>query len=101
MSNKKNHTNKETSSRTLLVTSAILIVLGVVVISPVAGVATLFLSALFALTGVCLGFKRYGKIGLVLLIIGIALMTGRFQDARNDYGQYLDRAEMNAANSGR
>ena len=96
MSDKEKHSNKETSSRTCLITSAILMVLGVVVLSPVAGVATLILSILFSLTGVCLGFKRYGKIGVVLVMIGIALALGRFPDARNDYGQYLERAQKNA-----
>ena len=57
---------------------------------------TFLLSILFAFAGVCLGYKRYGKIAIVLMIVGIALTIWRFPDARENYERYTERANENA-----
>lgn len=84
-------TSREISARTCLIVSAVLIVLGMVIISPVGAVAMFALSALFTLAGLGLGHKRYGKAGLALLIIAILLTAWSFPEARNDYGRYLEK----------
>jgi len=84
------------SSRTCIIISAILIFPGVVVLSPEAGVIIFLLSILFAFAGVCMGYKRYGKIAIVLIIVGITLTIWRFPDARENYERYIERASGNA-----
>ena len=88
--------NREKSSRTCIIISAILIFPGVVVLSPEAGVTTFLLSILFAFAGLCLSYKRYGKIAMVLIIVGIALTIWRFPDARENYERYIERANESA-----
>lgn len=89
-------TNREKSSRTCIITSVILIFPGVAVLSPEAGVIFFLLSILFAFAGVCLGYKRYGRIAIALIVVGIALTIWRFPDARESYESYIERANENA-----
>jgi hypothetical protein len=92
-------TNREQSSRTCLITSMILLLFGVVILSPEAGVACFLLSILLAIVGVCLAYKRYGKRAILLIIIGIALTTWRLPDARKSYNHYMEKVNASIINN--
>lgn len=89
-------TPREVSARTCLVVAAILLIVGIVVISPTGGLSAFVLAALLALIGIGLGFRRYGVAGIILLVIAIALIVGQLPEAREDYGRYLESVQQNS-----
>ena len=91
--------NREQSSRTCLITSVALLFLGIIILSPEAGVAIFLISILLAFVGLCLSYKRYGKRAILLIIVGIALTTLRFPDARKSYGHYMERVNESTMNN--
>ena len=67
----------ESVARILLAISAILVLMGVVVISPEGGVLFLALAAILSMIAV-LGSKKYRYIALFLLLVAIAILLGRY-----------------------
>jgi hypothetical protein len=88
----KHGSKRQSSARSLGALSALLIPMGIAVISPEAGVLFLVLSGGLALLGAVLGAKRIRIICLILLVISLSLAAWRFTDARHMYGKYQKRA---------
>lgn len=83
--------SRDMSARTCLIVAGVLLVSGTVVISPTAGIAAIILGGLVSAIGTCLGYARYGNIGLALLVAAVLLTAWRLPDARTEYGRYLDK----------
>lgn len=92
-------TNREQTSRTCLITSMIVLLLGVVILSPEAAVACFLVSILLALVGVCLAYKRYGKRAILLIIVGIALTAWKLPDAHKSYDNYMEKVNESIINN--
>ncbi len=89
--------SREVSARTCLIVAGVLLIVGIVVINPTAGVLAFVLAALLALIGICLGFRRYGVAGIILLLIAVALIAWRLPDAQEDYGRYLEKVQQKSS----
>jgi len=74
----------ESFERILLSVSAILVLMGVIVISPVGGVFFLAFGCILSMIAL-LCSKKYRYIALVLLLISIAILLGRYFQAKRHY----------------
>ena len=74
----------ESVARILVAVSAILVFMGVIVISPEGGVFFLALAVILSMIAV-LASKRYRYIALVLLLVALAILLGRYFQVKRHY----------------
>jgi membrane protein implicated in regulation of membrane protease activity len=85
---------KVQSAQTLLWLSSILIILGVVVISPAAGFISQIAAALFAVIAIALGRGSTRIMAIVLTIASIALAYVTYPDYKKHMDDYIQRAQQ-------
>ena len=88
----------ESVARILVPVSAILVLMGVIVISPVGGVFFLASAGILSIIAV-LGSKKYRYIALVLLLVAIAILLGRYFQAKRHYESYWNFTIEQSANT--
>ena len=83
---------RQKSARVLLVVSVILVLMGVIVISPEGGLFFMFLAGVFSSIAAALGAKGVRYTALVLLAVAASIAVWRYPDAKRSYESYLRRA---------
>ena len=78
--------------RTLVQFSAILVVLGIAVMDPLAGLALMVLAGILSIISIIFGTKKVRVIAIFLLAIVIAFAIWKFPEARQHLQRYRDRA---------
>jgi hypothetical protein len=78
--------------RTLVQFSAILVVLGIVVMDPLAGIALMVLAGILSIISIIFGTKKVRIIAVILLAIVISVAIWKFPEARQHLQRYRDRA---------
>ena len=84
------------SARSLLIASAVLLILGVVIMDPAAGVLLLSLSGLLSLSSAFLGASKIRYISIFVLFMAVMVAYLRFPGESSLYRNYLDKAEQEA-----
>jgi hypothetical protein len=78
--------------RTLVQFSAILVVLGIAVMDPLAGLALMVLAGMLSIITLIFGSKKLRVIAVFLLAIIIAFAVWKLPEARQHFERYRDRA---------
>jgi hypothetical protein len=78
--------------RALVQFSVILVVVGLVIMDPLAGFSFLVLAGVFTVVALAFGTKGLRLVALILLAIIIALAVWKFPDARLHLERYRERA---------
>ena len=78
--------------RTLVQFSAILVVLGIAVMDPLAGLALMVLAGILSIISIIFGTKKVRIIAIILLAIVISFAIWKFPEARQHLQRYRDRA---------
>jgi hypothetical protein len=78
--------------RTLVQFSAILVVLGIVVMDPLAGLALMVLAGILSVISIIFGSRNVRIIAIILLAIVISFAVWKFPEARQHLQRYRDRA---------
>ena len=78
--------------RALVQFSAILVVLGVVIMNPLAGLSILLFAGVLTVVGLVFGSKRVRLVALLLLVIITAFSISMYPDARRHFERYRSRA---------
>jgi hypothetical protein len=78
--------------RTLVQFSAILVVLGIAVMDPLAGLALMVLAGILSIISIIFGTKKVRIIAIILLAIVISFAIWKFPEARQHLQRYHDRA---------
>lgn len=82
----------EQSVRTLLWSSAIVILIGGMVMSPSARLLAFGLAAVLAVLAVVFGRRRARLIAIVLTIVSLLLVVQEYPNAKQDYLDYRQNA---------
>ena len=80
------------TSRTLVQFSAILVVLGIVVMDPLAGLASMVLAGILSIISIIFGTKKVRLIAIIILAIVISFAIWKLPEARQHLQRYRDRA---------
>ena len=80
--------------RTLVQFSAILVVLGIVVMDPLASLALMVLAGIFSIISIGFGSKRVRIIAIILVAIIISFAIWKFPEARQHLKRYRERAPV-------
>jgi hypothetical protein len=78
--------------RTLVQFSAILVVLGIAVMDPLAGLALMVLAGILSIISITFGTKKVRVIAIILLAIVISFAIWKLPEARQHLQRYRDRA---------
>ena len=78
--------------RTLAQFSAILVVLGIVVMDPLAGLALMVLAGILSIIAIIFGTKKVRVIAIILLAIIISFAIWKLPEARLHLKRYRERA---------
>jgi hypothetical protein len=78
--------------RTLVQFSAILVVLGIAVMDPLAGLALMVLAGILSIISIIFGTKKVRVIAIIILAIVISFAIWKFPEARQHLKRYRDRA---------
>ena len=78
--------------RTLVQFSAILVVLGIAVMDPLAGLALMVLAGILSIISISFGSKKIRVISIILLAIVISFAVWKFPEARQHLQRYRERA---------
>ena len=78
--------------RTLVQFSAILVVLGIAVMDPLAGVLLMVLAGILSIISIIFGTKKVRIIAIILLAIVISFAIWKFPEARQHLQRYRERA---------
>jgi hypothetical protein len=78
--------------RTLVQFSAILVVLGIVVMDPLAGFALMVLAGILSIISIIFGTRNVRIIAIILLAIVISFAIWKLPEARQHLQRYRDRA---------
>ena len=78
--------------RTLIQVAAILVVLGIAVMDPLAGLALMVLAGILSIITLIFGTKKLRVIAMFLLAIVIAFAIWKVPEARQHLQRYRDRA---------
>jgi len=78
--------------RALVQFSAILVVVGIVIMDPLAGLSILVLAGILAAIALAFGSKRVRLVALLLLVIITAFSISMYPDARRHFERYRSRA---------
>jgi hypothetical protein len=78
--------------RTLVQFSAILVVLGIVVMDPLAGLALMLLAGILSIISIIFGTKKVRVIAIIVLAIVISFAIWKLPEARQHLQRYRDRA---------
>ena len=78
--------------RTLVQFSAILVVLGIAVMDPLAGLALMVLAGILSIISIIFGTKKVRVIAIIVLAIVISFSIWQFPEARQHLQRYRDRA---------
>lgn len=89
----------EKTAQSLIVVAIILLVTGMVVLSPTAGFPVLVLADVLAAFAFVRAPKRLRVLVSVVLLATLAAAISRYPEFRDDYGLYLKRIEKRSSNS--
>jgi membrane protein implicated in regulation of membrane protease activity len=78
--------------RTLVQFSAILVVLGIAVTDPLAGLLLMVLAGILSIISIIFGTMKVRVIAIILLAIVISFAIWKFPEARQHLQRYRDRA---------
>ena len=78
--------------RTLVQFSAILVVLGIVVMDPLAGLALMLLAGILSIISIVFGTQRVRVIAIILVVIIISFAIWKLPEARQHLKRYRERA---------
>jgi len=78
--------------RALVQFSAILVVLGIAVMDPLAGLSLMVLAGIFTIISIVFGSKRVRVIAIILLAIIISFALWKAPEARQHLKRYRERA---------
>ena len=78
--------------RTLVQFSAILVVLGIAVMDPLAGLALMVLAGILSIISIIFGSRNVRIIAIIVLAIVISFAIWKFTEARQHLQRYRDRA---------
>ena len=78
--------------RTLVQFSAILVVLGIAVMDPLAGLALMVLAGILSIISIIFATKKVRIIAIIVLVIVISFAIWKFPEARQHLQRYRDRA---------
>ncbi len=80
------------TSRTLVQVAAVLVVLGIAVMDPLAGLALMVLAGIFSIISMVFGTKKVRVIAIILLAIVISFAIWQLPEARQHLQRYRERA---------
>jgi hypothetical protein len=78
--------------RTLVQFSAILVVLGIAVMDPLAGLSLMVLAGILSIISIIFGSRNVRITGIIVLAIVISFAIWKFPEARQHLQRYRDRA---------
>ena len=78
--------------RTLVQFSAFLVVLGIAVMDPLAGLALMLLAGILSIISIIFGTTKVRVIAIIVLAIVISFAIWKFPEARQHLQRYRDRA---------
>jgi purine-cytosine permease-like protein len=78
--------------RTLVQFSAIVVVLGIAVMDPLAGLALMVLAGILSIISIIFGTKKVRVIAIILVVIVISFSIWKFPEARQHLQRYRERA---------
>ena len=78
--------------RTLVQFSAILVVLGIVVMDPLAGLALMVLAGILSIISIIFGTKKVRVFAIIVLAIVISFAVWKLPEARQHLQRYRERA---------
>ena len=78
--------------RTFVQFAAILVVLGIVVMDPLAGLALMVLAGILSIISIIFGTKKVRLIAVIVLAIVISFAIWKFPEARQHLKRYRERA---------
>ncbi len=90
---------RQKSARVLLVLSIILILAGVIVIDPIAGLSAMILAGVLSSIAAALGAKGVRYTGLVLLAVAASTAVWRYPEAKRFYESYRQHVLETSAES--